>query len=79
MKMTKKLVFTEYGQYGDYIAYKAESPFGIYYIDHDLVKNIFSSYCDYAEIGDNLTLIDAIKAVNAFHDKNLKLCLDDED
>lgn len=79
MKKTKKLVFTEYVQDGDYISYKAESPFGTYYIDHNLIDKTFSSYCDYAEIGDDLTLIDAIKAVNTFHDRNLKLCLDDED
>ena len=76
---SKKLVFTEYAQDGNYISYQAESPFGIYYIDHDLIKNIFSSYCDYAEIGDDVSLIEAIKAVNVFHDRNLKLCLDDED
>lgn len=79
MKKTKKLVFTEYEKEGDYICYKASSPFGEYYIDHNLVENIFSSYCDYAEIGDDVSLIEAIKAVNVFHDRNLKLCLDDED
>ena len=76
---SKKLVFTEYEKDGDYICYKANSPFGEYYVDHNLVENTFSFYSDYAEIGDDVSLIEAIKAVNVFHDRNLKLCLDDED
>ena len=76
---SKKLVFTEYEQDGNYISYQAESPFGTYYIYHDLTDNTFSSYCDCSEISDDSNLINAIKAVNDFHDRNLKLCLDDED
>lgn len=71
----EKLVFTEYESDGNFISFMAESPFGTYYIDYDKTEKTYSSYCQYAEIGLDKTLIKAINRVNDFHRANVLNCL----
>lgn len=71
----EKLVFTEYESDNNFIPFMAESPFGTYYIDYDKSEKTYSSYCQYAEIGEDNTLIKAIQRVNAFHADNIIKCL----
>lgn len=74
-QQVERLVFTEIGEDDVYVAYEAKSPFGKYYIDHNKTENTFSSYCDYAEIGEDVNLIKAIRRVNALHEENIKSAL----
>ena len=68
-------MFTEYEKEGwTLLCYKATSPFGRIYIDHNLVENTFS-YSIMPRLGDDVSLIEAIKAVNVFHDRKLKTLL----
>ena len=47
---SKKLVFTEVRQDGNYISYQAESPFGTYYIDQTTDKIRLAPIATIAEI-----------------------------
>lgn len=73
----EKLVFTELESESDStsIAFVAESPIATYYIDFDKSERTYTSYCTYAEIGQDPTLIGAIQRVNKFHRDNVLNCL----